>query len=177
MRFASGGPKTFGATLPNFQRIDETTLADHARLNAGDEVYYLYEYTSGRTYSFSATNSLISNLKKKPSKAHQPGYGYKAIAIQDCAAALRPAINPPWLNGATLVPVPPSKTMGDPDYDDRITRICNLIAAQSGANVRERGGVSLERRCSDEDKEASSEETQRANASAFAGEIESGARR
>jgi hypothetical protein len=39
---------------------------DHYHLTADDECCFLYEYTSGKNYSFSETNNLISNLKKKP---------------------------------------------------------------------------------------------------------------
>lgn len=107
--------------------IDDSSRGDHYHLTANDTCYYLYEYTSHRDYSFSATNQLISNLKKKPSQAEQPHYWYKGQAIESCGRALAAALNPNWLGNATLVPVPGSKAPGHPDHDDRIERICRLM--------------------------------------------------
>jgi hypothetical protein len=108
--------------------IDETNRHDHYRLTEADTCYYLFEYTSRKGFSFSRTNNLISNLKKKPSQRHRPGYHYKQQAIGESAAALRASLNPDWLNNATLVPVPCSKANCHPDYDDRVERICRAIA-------------------------------------------------
>jgi hypothetical protein len=131
---------TFGGRLadaPRFQRIDETNRGDHWHVAADDECYFVFEYTSGQGYQFSATNQLISNLKKKPSQAQRPGYHYKRGAIWDCSRWLAGAINAAWLNGATLVPVPPSKAVGHADYDDRMVQICRGIPAAFAIDVRE----------------------------------------
>ena len=109
---------------PRLRQIDEQSRVDHVRLGPDDACYFLYEYTSGRNYSFSATNSLISNLKKKPGAG---GYQYKLQALSQSARAFANAINPEWLDGATLVPVPPSKALCDPGYDDRMAQICHRI--------------------------------------------------
>jgi hypothetical protein len=130
-------PKTFGKHLadsPRLRKIDEHSRPDHSRLSEDDQCFFLYEYTSGRNYSFSATNSLISNLKKKPTAL---GYQYKLHAIRQSANALANAINPAWLNGGTLIPVPPSKARGHPEYDDRLTQICQRIRAAPPLDVRE----------------------------------------
>jgi len=76
-------------------------------------------YTSGKNYTFSETNRLISNLKKKPSLAGTAQYHYKTMAIQYCGRVFGEGINPAWLAVGTLVPVPPSKARSDPEYDDR----------------------------------------------------------
>jgi hypothetical protein len=140
--------KTSGKLLTDglrFQLIDDQNRIDHYHLTADDDCCFLYEYTSGKNYSFSETNSLISNLKKKPSQANSPGYLYKARAIERCARELTSVINPIWLTKATLVPVPPSKARDHPDYDDRMMRICRGIGA-GVADVRELVGqrVSLD---------------------------------
>jgi predicted amidophosphoribosyltransferase len=44
-------------------------------------------------------------------------------------------MNSDWLATGTLVPVPPSKARGDPEYDDRISQICRAIPG--AADVRE----------------------------------------
>jgi predicted amidophosphoribosyltransferase len=116
------------------RKIDEQSRPDHFRLSADDECYFLYEYTSQRNYSFSSTNNLISNLKKKPGA---PGYQYKLSAIAQSALGLRNAINPKWFDGATLIPVPPSKVRGHPDYDDRITQVCQRIRSMPPLDLRE----------------------------------------
>ena len=117
------------------RQIDGSNVGEHAHLTANDECYYLREYTSGGNYKISETNSLISNLKKKPSEQNtKPGYHYKQQAIRTCCEALRQALNPVWLKDATLVPVPGSKVMGDPDHDDRMERVCRGIA--EGLDVR-----------------------------------------
>jgi hypothetical protein len=136
--FAFGCLKTYGACLANpirFSKIDESNIEDHPRLTMDDHCLYLWEYTSGASYEASGTNSLIKNLKKKPSeRLTKGGYHYKAAAIESCAKAFKQAFNPDWLNGATLVPVPGSKIAGDPDYDDRMVQICRLL--REHADVR-----------------------------------------
>jgi predicted amidophosphoribosyltransferase len=109
---------------PRLLTIDDQSRSDHSNLTPGDDCYYLYEYMSHKNYSFSATNNLISNLKKK---LGNPGYCYKVRAIGEAAQALGAAINSKWLDGATLVPVPPSKAKGDPAYDERMLQVCRLI--------------------------------------------------
>ena len=46
-------------------------------------------------------------------------------------------INAQWLDGGTLVPVPPSKARGHADYDDRMVRVCRQIRAAPALDVRE----------------------------------------
>lgn len=109
-------------------QIDDSNRSDHHHLGPGDLCLHLYEYTSGRDYAFSATNGLVSNLKKRPSQHGAPGFHHKARAISHCAQALRETLNPQWLAAATLVPVPSSKTPDHADHDDRIERVCRAIS-------------------------------------------------
>jgi hypothetical protein len=120
-----------------FSKIDDTTIGEHARLLNSDEIYYLFEYTSRSNYSFSSTNQLIANLKKKPSLKATAQYKYKGFAIRECAGELAVAISQEWLREATLVPVPPSKTRDHPDYDDRILKLCRSIPVSFKVDVRE----------------------------------------
>jgi len=109
-----------------FTQIDETNCGDHPYFEAGDKWLFLWEKTSGRDYSFSETNNLISNLKK-PVNSSSGQLHYKEQAIIRCARSIREAINDEWLKIGTLVPVPPSKAPADPLYDNRMERVCNLI--------------------------------------------------
>lgn len=118
-------------------RIDESNIGDHTYLNAEDECYFCHEYTSHKNYAYGRTNNLISNLKKKPNKSNPYELRYKAEAIAECADFFSNAINPEWLIDATLVPVPPSKAVGHPDYDDRVKKICEGIRARQRLDVRE----------------------------------------
>ena len=122
--------KIFGpllAEILRFSQIDDSNRDDHSHLRAGDTCYYMFEYTSHKGYSFSKTNQLISNLKKKPSQTGRADYKYKARAISECAQTLSAALNPAWLATATLVPTPGSKAVGHADYDDRIEQICRRL--------------------------------------------------
>lgn len=125
---------TFGQPLPEDLRlteIDDSNRDIHARLTSDDNCLFLFEYTSGQKWDFSATNGLISTLKRKPG---QKGQYYKEQAISQCATYFRNTLNENWLASATLVPVPPSKAEGHPEYDNRMERICRLV--RPGQDVR-----------------------------------------
>ena len=109
-----------------FSEVDDSNRADHARLTGDDKCLYMFEYTSGRDYSFSATNNLINNLKKKPT-ASQAQLAYKNATIGRCSRELREALNPAWLDAATIVPIPGSKAADHPDFDNRMERVARGI--------------------------------------------------
>ena len=117
-------------------RIDSTLIGDHSKLLPADECYFWLEYTSGKPFSFGRGNQLITNLKKKPSSSNQYELNYKSRAINDCSTFFRAAINANWLAGATLVPTPGSKTIGHPDYDDRMSRVIAGISPVAVQRLR-----------------------------------------
>jgi hypothetical protein len=117
-------------------RVDTTILADHSKLTATDEVYFWREYTSGRDYTFGPGNDLISNLKKKPSSSSQAELRHKQRVIGECSRFFRGAITTTWLDQATFVPVPGSKAVGHPDYDDRMASIFSGIRSAPPIDVR-----------------------------------------
>jgi hypothetical protein len=125
------------ADYARFRRIDETNIGDHSHLVPADECYFMFEYTSHKDYSYSTTNNLISNLKKKPGGSSIAELRYKADAIQQCGGHFSGAINHDNLRNWTIVPVPPSKHKADPAYDDRMVRICKLIASSHSLDIRE----------------------------------------
>jgi predicted amidophosphoribosyltransferase len=119
-----------------FWQIDATNLDDHSLLSSADRCYYLWEYVPRRGYGFSPTNQLIRNLKIKPSLlvGSCARSAYKRGAIAHAAAALRHLISREFVEmHATFVPMPCSKAIGDPDYDDRMARV--LEAAFEGWSV------------------------------------------
>ncbi|WP_313553125.1 hypothetical protein [Brevundimonas sp.] len=120
-------------------QIDETNVGDHWHLGAQDRCFYIWEYTSGRDFSFSQTNDLINNLKKKPT-ASAAQLRHKDRAIGVCGEALRVTLNAEWLRTATIVPAPPSKSPAHPDYDERMRRVAQAIPHQDvRALVRQAG--------------------------------------
>lgn len=56
------------------------------------------------------------------------------MAIQSCIQSLKAALNIKWLESGTIVPIPCSKALGHPDYDDRIEQICRGLSPN--ADVR-----------------------------------------
>jgi len=124
--------------LARLLKIDELTRPDHDYLRDDDECYYLREYTARGGYEISATNDLIHNLKKEIARRVYPAeYRYKALAINQAGRELATSINPEFLQTVTLVPIPPSKIKSDPDYDDRILQIINVMTAGIAADIRE----------------------------------------
>ncbi len=117
-----------------FTIVDELILGDHNALTAEDKCIFLREYKAGAGYE-GETNSLILNLKKKPSERfNKGGWHYKGRAIRLFSQELAASLNPKWLDHATLVPIPGSKARDHPDFDDRMEQICRGI--RDGLDVR-----------------------------------------
>lgn len=129
---------TSAGTFPQrLTKIDDLARPDHFYLTPADECFFLGEYTARKGYAFSATNQLILNFKKSMDKRATAQWRYKGKAIEEAAAAFRAALNNDWLDSATLVPIPPSKSKNDPLYDDRVVRMVRGIRAQPALDVRE----------------------------------------
>ena len=61
-----------------FLEIDDQSRGHHNSLTGDDACYFLYEYTSGKNFSFSETNRLISNLEEAAITGR-----HAAILVQD----------------------------------------------------------------------------------------------
>jgi|TARA_R110000796_G_scaffold221415_1_gene337543 hypothetical protein len=116
-------------------KIDESLRALHYHLTEDDSCYFLYDYTSRQGFSYSATNQLISNIKKSPLTKGTPQWRYKMRDIRRCSADLARALPEGVVEQLTFVPIPPSKAREHAEYDDRMRQVCDGIAA--GADVRE----------------------------------------
>lgn len=111
----------------SFTQVDELIRSDHNALSAEDYCIFLREYRANAGFD-GETNSLIWNLKKKPSeRLTKGGWQYKAQAITQVSREFASSLRPEWLDEATLVPIPGSKASDHPDYDDRMEQICNGI--------------------------------------------------
>ena len=129
---------TLGTPFPKrLSRVDELALPDHYFLSPDDACYYFGEYTARRGYSYSDTNDLISNFKKKLTVKDTPQWPHKLRAIRLVAATFREAIDESSLRALTFVPVPPSEAKGDPMHDARMTQMLQAIDPELGLDIRE----------------------------------------
>jgi hypothetical protein len=125
-------------TFPQrFTKIDGLTRPDHWYLTSDDECYFLGEYTARKGYSFSATNQLILNFKKRMDLRNTNQWYWKERAIDNVARAFRGAIQDKGLDMLTFVPVPPSKARDHPLYDDRLRRMLAAIRPSRPVDFRE----------------------------------------
>jgi len=124
--------------LARLQKIDDLVRGDHYHLTPDDECYYWGEYTARKPYSFSDTNNLIINFKKSPLRRNRPAeWQHKERAIASAARFFRGALKPEAFTQFTLVPIPPSKEKGHPEYDDRLVRMLQMIGQDRQADIRE----------------------------------------
>jgi hypothetical protein len=118
----------------SFTQVDELIRRDHSALSAEDVCIFLREYKANAGFE-GETNSLIWNLKKKPSeRLTKGGWQYKGQAIRQVSNEFASSLRPEWLDEATLVPIPGSKAPDHKDYDDRMEQICRGI--RDGLDVR-----------------------------------------
>jgi hypothetical protein len=117
--------------------IDEIEIRDHYYLTLGvDTCYYYFKYTAERGYSYSKTNNLILNFKKKLDRRGEGHFRYKGEAITEIANLLT-RLSQNSINKSTFVPIPPSKSKANPLYDDRMTQVLNLGLKDRNADIRE----------------------------------------
>ena len=112
--------------------IDETNRADHPYLRDADRCVFFAGYFAGKGYQGGGTNQLIFNFKC-PLAASGGRLAWKQRAIDAVATGLRSIVPRQAAENATWVPIPPSKQVGDPVYDDRLLR--TLTAAFKGYDV------------------------------------------
>lgn len=114
--------------------IGEIERGDHYHLAPDDRCLFFGEYTSHAGFSHGETNQLVSNLQKSVSRADMPDYRYKGQAIARIAAAIRSASGKAARGEVAIVPAPPSKPRGHPEYDDRMERVARSVS--QAADVR-----------------------------------------
>lgn len=117
----------------SLRTVTDLERPDHHLLRPEDFCYFAGEYTPRAGFGASATNQLITNLKKRPSLRTTNQWPHKQRAIADAAASIKAGLNVNALPDILFIPIPPSKLPTDPEYDDRMTEIARRI----GPNVRE----------------------------------------
>jgi predicted amidophosphoribosyltransferase len=129
------------AKILRLQTIDAINRSNHALLDATDDkkVYFWRDFTARKDYTFSETNNLVKNFKITPTerRADPRRSHHKERALNTFAAEFKDLILPTVVQYAmTVVPIPPSKLPGDPDHDDRITRLLETACAGSPIDIR-----------------------------------------
>jgi hypothetical protein len=122
------------------QRIDEITRGQHFYLTEADECYYFYEFTARAGFQHSSANQFIFNFKKSVSRRGRPEYWHKEQAIKQAIALLQGTFAGQPLDfwqGATFVPMPPSKKRDDPEYDDRVVQVVRGLCEGTAGELRE----------------------------------------
>jgi len=104
-------------------KIDKMKHRGHPLISNSDVCYFLGEYEHERGVKFSDTKKLIKRLKLGNPVNGQASKPKKKMAIKKIASALLQAFSEYDLKNATFIPVPPSKAMGDADYDDRLVEL------------------------------------------------------
>ena len=125
--------------LPNrLTWIDETNRGDHYYLAPEDRCLFYGEYFRGLSYRGGPTNQLIFNFKTAPSVVASNPYRarYKNRAVAEIAAVLRRTVPNEDAQSVTWVPIPPSKAVGHPDYDDRLMRVLQKAFGGYDADIR-----------------------------------------
>ena len=120
-------------------KIDDSNRGDHYYLTAEHECYFFYEFTPRKLAGYSQGNQLIRNLKKSVTRRLQADYKYKSQAIADSAALLNSVfkLGESVLSKAIVSPIPPSKILGHPEYDDRMLQIAQGACHGTGGSCIE----------------------------------------
>jgi hypothetical protein len=116
--------------------IDDIARLDHFFLEKEDYCLYRGEYSPAAGVTL-PTNDLILDLKKRPDRCGQRDWIYKLWAIEECARILRRCLDLDRLAAFTIVPAPPSKRPGHPEYDDRMARVVESLCAGAKLDWRE----------------------------------------
>lgn len=106
-------------------KLDELELRKRIDLNTADQCRYWRTYTPKENYHFSETNRLIQNFKISPLEKHR--LIHKEAAIRQIADELMQVIPDKVYQNFTFVPVPPSKPINHPEYDDRLIQVLKLV--------------------------------------------------
>ena len=110
-----------------WRRADESDVLLHCPDHSRKNIFYARVYTSRQGFAYSDTNQLILNLKIEPSQRHR--LNYKNDAIGRFSSEVAEFLNRSQDTTRTkiIVPMPPSKAQGDPEYDDRVQQAAARI--------------------------------------------------
>jgi hypothetical protein len=93
-------------------------------LEANDSCYYAMDYLAGGGWNASEANGLINNFKKSVSKRGTNQWPHKLRAIERFGIGLARILPP----NCVIAPLPTSKAINDPEYDDRLVQAVRAAA-------------------------------------------------
>ncbi|UNB64224.1 hypothetical protein [Pseudomonas syringae group genomosp. 7] len=112
-------------------RLTKLDNDDYKYLSDDDSCYHYGEYTSGGGFKASDTNQQIWNLKNKPTSADGPLY-WKGKAIEYWAKMIAETLDLDAVAAnTTFVPMPCSKPVGHPEYDDRMLKVLQKLVRKN----------------------------------------------
>lgn len=118
--------------------IDPLTRPHHAHLADDDACYYFMNFTAHKGPTHSDANQLIYNFKKPVRYRGEHHYHYKGQAMRKVSELFQGQVIPNFnLQWCTLVPIPPSKAVDHPEYDDRMIRTLRHAFSEPYHDVRE----------------------------------------
>lgn len=106
-------------------KLDELERQKRIDLSATDQCRYWRAYTPKENYSFSETNRLIQNFKISPQEKHR--LIHKKAATKQIAHEFMQITPDQVYQNFTFVPVPPSKPINHPEYDDRLIQVLKQV--------------------------------------------------
>ncbi len=113
-------------------RISPRETGDYHYLDRSDRCYCLGFYYSGEGFEGLGLNRVVLDLKREPDirYSNSDAWQDKREAITRVSSVLTVAVGKLFPGKTmTLIPIPPSKKIGDPEHDDRMLKICNLVAS------------------------------------------------
>ena len=129
--------------MPNrLTEISDHERPDHHHLPTDVRCFFWGEYTpldqtNGHGWSYSSTNQIIGNFKKRLDRKGQSDWQYKGQAIQKIGRAFSEFWKWDELHNkhhVAIVPIPPSKARNDPAFDTRMFEMVSAIAIN--ANIK-----------------------------------------
>ena len=113
-------------------RISPQQTGDYHYLDRSDHCYCLGFYRSGEGAEGLGLNRIVLDLKREPGTRYSNPAAWQARneAIARVSSMLTISTGKLFPGKKIiLVPIPPSKEIGDPEHDDRMSQICNRMAA------------------------------------------------
>lgn len=116
--------------------VEPNKYSQHYYLEENDKIWCLGEYEPKNNDC--SVNSFIHNLKKPVDRKGTHEWAYKINAISSVANNLSTHIlsNPGTGNNIYWVPIPPSKMITDPLYDDRLIQILHTMISNVRAHYQ-----------------------------------------
>ena len=119
------------------ERPDHCHLPEDAKCFFWGE-YTPHEHTNGSGWSYSPTNQIIGNFKKRMDRKQFQDWQYKSQAVQEIGKAFAKFWKWDDLHNThrvALVPVPPSKARNDHAFDSRMLDMVTTIAINAGISL------------------------------------------